>query len=172
MTVGKVKGKDGKVMCWKEVSKHVKKSDKIRRYISPWDRNHPKYGTPSTTMFCEQDQEIFQNSGPFGNSGGLALRRRKQMEKNKVRVEKIWKYSEAIIAKDKVCSDIGPDIRWCGNWKWYGGKNQWVTSTHCMDLVEALRSANRYPEPGKCFGKNWRLKNVMWHCPEVSESES
>jgi alpha-L-fucosidase len=35
-------------------------------YLSPWDRNHPDYGTPQyNTVFVNMLKEIFQNYGPI-----------------------------------------------------------------------------------------------------------
>jgi alpha-L-fucosidase len=86
-------------------------------YLSPWDRNHPDYGTPQyNTVFVNMLKEIFQNYGPiwelwWDGANGEGPNGKKQIYD--------WQLFEstvrAISPQTVIFSDIGPDIRWIGN---------------------------------------------------------
>ncbi|MBK9392105.1 MAG: hypothetical protein IPN68_18660 [Bacteroidetes bacterium] len=63
----KSKWKNGKGDVLKELSTACKEVwTQIRVYISPWDRNHPDYGTEKyNDVFVGMMKELFQNYGPI-----------------------------------------------------------------------------------------------------------
>src|SRR5437868_62140 len=66
-TVRESKWKNGKGDVLKELSRACKEYGlKFGVYISPWDRNHPKYGTAAyNEVFVNMIREIFANYGPI-----------------------------------------------------------------------------------------------------------
>ena len=96
-------------------------------YLSPWDRNHPDYGTEKyNDVFVNMLQEIFQQYGPIwelwwdGANG--------EGPNGKLQVYD-WKRYEQLVRKLSpqtiIFSDIGPDIRWVGNESGYASKTNW-----------------------------------------------
>lgn len=96
-------------------------------YISPWDRNHPDYGTEKyNDVFVNMMEEIFQNYGPIwelwwdGANG--------EGPNGKLQVYD-WNRYEKVVRRLSpqtiIFSDIGPDIRWVGNESGYAGKTNW-----------------------------------------------
>lgn len=96
-------------------------------YLSPWDRNHPDYGTDKyNDVFVNMLGEIFQNYGPIwelwwdGANGEGPNGKIQQYD---------WKRYEHFIRKVSpqtvIFSDIGPDIRWVGNESGYAGNTNW-----------------------------------------------
>lgn len=96
-------------------------------YISPWDRNHPAYGTAQyDSVFVNSLTELFANYGPIfelwwdgANGEGPAGRKQAydfRRYENTVR---------EIDARTVVFSDIGPDIRWVGNENGIAGETNW-----------------------------------------------
>ncbi|HYC29826.1 MAG TPA: alpha-L-fucosidase, partial [Chitinophagaceae bacterium] len=66
-TVRESKWKNGKGDVLKELSEACKEYGlNFGVYISPWDRNHQKYGTPEyNDVFIGMMKELFQNYGPI-----------------------------------------------------------------------------------------------------------
>ena len=66
-TVRESKWKNGKGDVLKELSQACKEQGlKFGVYISPWDRNHPKYGTAEyNEVYVNTMKEIFANYGPI-----------------------------------------------------------------------------------------------------------
>ena len=96
-------------------------------YLSPWDRNHPDYGTEKyNDVFVNMMTEIFQKYGPIwelwwdGANG--------EGPNGKLQVYD-WKRYETVVRQLSpqtiIFSDIGPDVRWVGNESGYAGKTNW-----------------------------------------------
>lgn len=112
---------------------------KMGVYLSPWDRNHPDYGTPAyLTYYRNQLTELLTQYGPLfevwfdGANGGDGY----YGGANEVRtVDKKgyydWVNTYPIIRKYQpdavIFSDAGPDIRWVGNEKGYANQTTWST---------------------------------------------
>ena len=127
-TVRESKWKNGKGDVLLELSKACKEYGlKFGVYISPWDRNHPKYGTPEyNEVYINTMKEIFAKYGPLfelwwdgangeGPDGKMQVYDFKRFEKT----------VRALSPKTVVFSDIGPDIRWVGNENGFAGKTNW-----------------------------------------------
>ncbi len=127
-TVRESKWKNGKGDVLKELSRACKEFGlKFGVYLSPWDRNHPDYGTEKyNTVFVNMMKEIFDNYGPvwemwWDGANGEGPNGKKQ-EYDWTRFENTVKqYSPRTV----VFSDIGPDIRWTGNEKGIAGNPNW-----------------------------------------------
>lgn len=113
-TVRESKWKDGKGDVLKELSQACREFGlKFGIYISPWDRNHPDYGTEKyNDVFVGMMREIFQNYAPIwelwwdGANGEGPNGKRQEYD---------WRRYENTVRqlspKTVVFSDIGPDIR-------------------------------------------------------------
>lgn len=95
-------------------------------YLSPWDRNHPSYGTSAyNDYFVSQLKEVLTGYGPFyevwfDGACGEGSNRKKQIYD--------WdRYYETIrdIAPQANIAITGPDVRWVGNEHGYGHKTEW-----------------------------------------------
>ncbi len=126
-------------------------------YLSPWDRNHPAYGTPNyNDVFANMLKEIFTNYGPiwelwWDGANGEGPNGKKQVY-DFARFEKlVRKLSPNTI----IFSDIGPDARWCGNEQGFAGKTNWDN----LDTAGFKRGAGAPPQDtlnqGNKFGKNF-----------------
>ncbi|HUL44770.1 MAG TPA: alpha-L-fucosidase [Bacteroidota bacterium] len=126
-------------------------------YISPWDRNHPAYGTPTyNDVFVNMMKEIFSNCGPiyelwWDGANGEGPDGKKQ-------VYDFRRYENAIreiSPKTVIFSDIGPDIRWVGNEDGEAGETNW----NLLDTAGFGRGATAPPTDtlnrGNENGKYW-----------------
>ncbi|MDP1843835.1 MAG: alpha-L-fucosidase [Sediminibacterium sp.] len=96
-------------------------------YISPWDRNHPNYGTEKyNEVFVGMMKELFQQYGPiwelwWDGANGEGPNGKKQVYD--------WNLFESTVRnispQTVIFSDIGPDIRWIGNEDGRGGLTNW-----------------------------------------------
>ena len=96
-------------------------------YVSPWDRNHPAYGTPGyVKVYQEQLREIYSGYGPAfeawfdganGGDGwyGGACEKRKIDPSAYYEWEKTWRIVRELQPDAAIFSDVGPDLRWAGN---------------------------------------------------------
>ncbi len=112
----------------KELSASCKEFDlKFGVYLSPWDRNHPQYGTPEyNQVFVNMMKEIFSNYGPiwefwWDGANGEGPNGKKQ--------EYDWplfrKTVKDLSPNTVVFSDVGPDVRWVGNENGIAGETNW-----------------------------------------------
>ncbi len=113
-----------------ELSAACKKAGlKFGVYISPWDRNHPDYGTPKyNDVFVNMMEELFTNYGPiwelwWDGANGEGPNGKKQVYD--------WNRFEKTVRRlspqTVIFSDIGPDMRWIGNESGIGGETNWNT---------------------------------------------
>jgi alpha-L-fucosidase len=93
-------------------------------YISPWDRNHPLYGTPAyNRVYKEQWREVLTSYGEVFEAwldGANDQKKRMVYDFNGF-FETIRKYQPNAV----IFSDAGPDIRWVGNEKGFAGETNW-----------------------------------------------
>lgn len=157
-TVRESKWKNGKGDVLKELSQACREYGlKFGVYISPWDRNHPLYGTSEyNEVFVNMMKEIFRNYGPiwelwWDGANGEGPNGKKQVYD--------WRRYENLVRqispKTIVFSDIGPDIRWVGNEKGIAGKTNW----NLLDTAGFSRGAGAPPtdtlNQGNMYGKLW-----------------
>ena len=157
-TVRESKWKNGKGDVLKDLSQACREYGlKFGVYISPWDRNHPQYGTPGyNDVFVNMMKEIFTRYGPiwelwWDGANGEGPNDKKQ--------EYDWKKFETTVreisSSTVVFSDIGPDIRWVGNEKGIAGTTNW----NLLDTAGFTRGngapATDTLNKGNMHGKNW-----------------
>jgi alpha-L-fucosidase len=139
-TVAQSKWKNGKGDVLRELSDSCKKYGlKMGVYLSPWDRNHPKYGTPGyNDVFVNMMKEVVKNYGPFfefwwDGANGEGPNGKKQVY-DWHRFEQTMR---SIAPNTILFSDIGPDARWVGNENGIAGDPNWNT----LDTAGFLRGA-------------------------------
>jgi len=157
-TVRKSAWKNGEGDVLKELSQACKKFGlKFGVYLSPWDRNHPKYGTAEyNDVFANMMKEIFTNYGPiwefwWDGANGEGPNGKKQMYD----WHKFERTIRTLSPSTIVFSDIGPDIRWVGNENGFAGTTNWNT----LDTAGFTRGAGAPStdtlNAGNINGKNW-----------------
>ncbi len=127
-TVRESPWRDGKGDVLKELSVSCKEFNlKFGVYLSPWDRNHPEYGTPEyNQVFVDMMKEIFTNYGPIwefwwdGANGEGPNGKRQEYDWPLFR-----KTVRDLSPTTVVFSDVGPDVRWVGNEKGIAGETNW-----------------------------------------------
>lgn len=157
-TVRESKWRNGQGDVLKELSLACKEAGlKFGVYLSPWDRNHPDYGTEKyNTVFVNMMKEIFQNYGPiwelwWDGANGEGPNGKKQVYDWKRFENTVRQYSP----KTLVFSDIGPDIRWVGNEDGIAGETNW----NLLDTDGFNRGIGAPPtdtlNQGNVNGKKW-----------------
>jgi len=157
-TVAQSSWRNGKGDVLKELSEACKEYGlKMGVYLSPWDRNHPKYGTDAyNDVFVNMMKEVVSRYGPFfefwwDGANGEGPNGKKQVYD--------WHRFEStmrtIAPNTVVFSDIGPDIRWVGNESGIAGKTNW----NLLDTAGFKRGEGSPPNDtlnqGNVYGKNW-----------------
>jgi len=127
-TVAQSKWRNGKGDVLRELEAACREYGlKMGVYLSPWDRNHPKYGTPEyNQVYIDMMKEIVARYGPFfefwwDGANGEGPNGKKQ-------VYTFGKFEQTVrtIAPGTVIfSDIGPDLRWVGNENGIAGTTNW-----------------------------------------------
>jgi alpha-L-fucosidase len=129
-TVRESPWRNGKGDVLKDLSASCKKYGlKFGVYLSPWDRNHPDYGTDKyndiyvamMTELLTQYGEIWELWWDGANGEG---------PNGKMQVYDFKRFEETarkLSPKTVIFSDVGPDIRWVGNEKGFAGETNWNT---------------------------------------------
>ncbi|HET6722774.1 MAG TPA: alpha-L-fucosidase [Chitinophagaceae bacterium] len=127
-TVRESKWKNGKGDVLKELSQACKENGlKFGVYISPWDRNHPKYGTAEyNDVYVNTMKEIFASYGAiwelwWDGANGEGPNGKRQVYD----WDRFKKTVRTFSPRTVVFSDVGPNIRWVGNEKGIAGKTNW-----------------------------------------------
>lgn len=157
-TVRESKWKEGKGDVVKELADACKANDLLFGiYLSPWDRNHPQYGTPDyNDVYVNTMKEIVSNYGPlfefwWDGANGEGPNGKKQ-EYDFKRFENTLR---EIAPRTLVFSDIGPDIRWVGNERGFAGKTNWnLLDTAGFTRGTGAPSSDTLNQ-GNVNGKNW-----------------
>ncbi|WP_316793968.1 alpha-L-fucosidase [Pedobacter frigoris] len=154
-TVRESAWKDGKGDVLKELSAACKEYGlKFGVYLSPWDRNHPDYGTPKyNDVFASTLNEVLSSYGPVfeqwfdGANGGD----KKQPYD--------WKKFYAAVYKNQpqavIFSDIGPGARWMGNERGVAGETNWSTLNTTGFGVGAEAPSTDVLNTGNENGEHW-----------------
>ncbi|MDR2038123.1 MAG: alpha-L-fucosidase [Bacteroidales bacterium] len=131
-TVRESAWKDGKGDILRELSDACKEYGlKFGVYLSPWDRNHPTYGSDEyNTVFANTLTEALSNYGPvfeqwFDGANGEGPNGKLQVYD--------WEVFRDVVHKLQPDALIfgGPyrNIRWVGNEQGYAGETNWATFT-------------------------------------------
>lgn len=97
-------------------------------YLSPWDRNHPTYGSDEyNRVFAAQLEEVLTQYGPVfevwwdGANGEGPTGKRQEYD---------WDLFISVVRKHQphavIFSDAGPDVRWVGNERGYSSPTSWA----------------------------------------------
>jgi len=126
-------------------------------YLSPWDRNHPKYGTAEyNEIYVNTMKELISRYGPFfefwwDGANGEGPNGKKQ----EYDFRKFEQTMRKLAPNTVVFSDIGPDVRWVGNEKGIAGKTNW----NYLDTAGFKRGHGAPPtdtlNQGNVNGKHW-----------------
>jgi len=157
-TVRESNWKNGKGDVVRELSDACKKEGlKFGVYISPWDRNHPAYGTPEyNNVYVSTMRELLTQYGDlfelwWDGANGEGPNGKKQVYDFGRFQDSVFKWQPHII----IFSDIGPGTRWCGNEKGFINETNW----NLLDTAGFSRGAGAPPTDtlnrGNVNGKNW-----------------
>ena len=126
-------------------------------YISPWDRNHPDYGTPKyNDIYIATMKELLTGYGKFfelwwDGANGEGPNGKKQEYTFRRFEDSAFAYQPHLM----IFSDIGPSIRWCGNERGIIGNTNW----NLLDTAGFYRGHGGPPEDtlnqGNVNGKLW-----------------
>ena len=132
--------RDGKGDLVRELADACKEYGlKLGIYLSPWDRNHPDYGTEKyITYFRNQLKELLTNYGDVfevwfdGANGGSGYYGGANETRNVDRKTYYnWPETNRSVYELQpdavIFSDAGPDVRWCGNESGWVGETNWST---------------------------------------------
>lgn len=129
-TVRESPWKDGKGDVLRELSDACKEYGlKFGVYLSPWDQNHPAYGTPEyNQIFANTLDEVLSGYGEvfeqwFDGANGEGHGGKKQVYD--------WDMFHKVVYRNQpqaiIFSDIGPGCRWMGNERGIAGETNWST---------------------------------------------
>lgn len=155
-TVKQSNWKNGQGDVLKELSDACREEGlKFGVYLSPWDRNHPLYGTAEyNNIFTYMLKEVLGNYGEvfeqwFDGANGEGPNGKKQ--------EYDWKlFNQTVydLQKDAIIfSDGGPGCRWVGNENGFAGETNWNT----LNGAQVFPGYPNYKEltPGHEDGTHW-----------------
>mgnify|MGYP006192412561 CR=1 FL=1 len=157
-TVRESKWLNGKGDVVKMLSEACKKAGiEMGVYISPWDRNHPDYGTPKyNEVYIQTMKELLTGYGKFfelwwDGANGEGPNGKKQVYDFTRFKDSAMSYQPNIL----IFSDIGPHIRWVGNENGLINETNW----NLLDTAGFKRGegapANDTLNRGNFNGKNW-----------------
>lgn len=111
-------------------------------YLSAWDRNDTRYGTPAySEAYRQQLTELMSNYGPLftswhdganggdGYYGGKNERRTIDRTTYYEWTDKTWPIVRKLQPMAMIFSDVGPDMRWVGNEHGFAAETSWATFT-------------------------------------------
>ena len=157
-TVRESKWMDGKGDVVKALAAACRKAGiEMGVYLSPWDRNHPAYGTPQyNDVYIATMKELLTQYGKFfelwwDGANGEGPNGKKQVYDFKRFRDSAFSWQQQLI----IFSDIGPGVRWCGNENGFIGNTNW----NLLDTAGYL-PGNGAPHPdtlntGNVYGKHW-----------------
>ncbi len=157
-TVRESKWMNGKGDVLKMLSEACKKQGiEMGVYISPWDRNHPDYGTPKyNDVYINTMKEILTGYGNFfelwwDGANGEGPNGKKQVYDFTRFKDSALKYQPQLV----IFSDIGPHARWIGNENGIINETNW----NLLDTAGFKRGEGAPPNDtlnqGNYNGKHW-----------------
>lgn len=176
----------GKGDLVREVSEACQEAGlKFAVYLSPWDMNHPDYGTEAyNDYFVNQLEELLTQYGPisevwFDGACGEGPNGKKQ----EYDFERYYRTIRRL-QPDAVIAVMGPDVRWVGTESGYGRDTEWsVIPASQKNLERIAASSQREIGTGtfvpdgdameKDLGSRKKIKDaqgVIWYPSEVDVS--
>ncbi|HJP82516.1 MAG TPA: alpha-L-fucosidase [Fimbriimonadaceae bacterium] len=157
-TVAQSKWRDGKGDVLAELRRACNEYGmKMGVYLSPWDRNHPKYGTSEYNhVFANMLKEVLTKYGPiyevwFDGANGEGPNGKKQVYDWPLFISTVRKYAPDAV----IFSDNGPDIRWVGNESGIAGETNWSTIDRSSPKSAIGAADTKYLNTGDPDGKDW-----------------
>ncbi len=157
-TVRESPWKDGKGDVLKELSEACSEYNlKFGVYLSPWDQNHPSYGTPEyNQIFANTLEEVLTNYGSvfeqwFDGANGEGSEGKKQVYDWNLFHQTVYRHQPQAI----IFSDIGPGCRWVGNEEGHVGETNWsrLNISGFGPGIDAPPSDTL--NKGNIYGENW-----------------
>jgi alpha-L-fucosidase len=164
-TVRESKWMNGKGDVVKSLSDACKKIGiEMGVYISPWDRNHPLYGTPAyNDIYLSSMKELLTNYGKYfelwwdGANGEGPNGKKQEYDFHRFE-DSAFKWQPQVV----IFSDIGPSIRWCGNEKGMINSTNW----NLLDTAGYKRGLGAPPTDtlnrGNVYGKTGSPRKPMY----------
>lgn len=157
-TVRESPWKEGKGDILKELSEACKEYDlKFGVYLSPWDRNHPDYGTPAyNEIFANTLTEVLTSYGDvfeqwFDGANGEGPNGKKQEYDWPLFHKTVYEHQPHAL----IFSDIGPDCRWMGNERGVAAETNWSR----LNIEGFGPGVNAPPrdtlQQGNIYGTHW-----------------
>lgn len=157
-TVRESPWKDGKGDVLKDLSASCKKWGlQFGVYLSPWDRNHPLYGTPQyNEVFVNMMTEVLTQYGSvwelwWDGANGEGPNGKKQIYDFPLFEKTVRRLSPNTV----IFSDVGPDIRWVGNEQGFASITNWNTLTINGFLPGAAAPPTDTLHIGNVFGDRY-----------------
>lgn len=157
-TVRESAWKEGKGDILKELSAACKEYGlKFGVYLSPWDRNHPAYGTPEyNQVFVNMLNEVLGGYGPvfeqwFDGANGEGPNGKKQIYDWPLFHEAVYKKQPNAV----IFSDVGPGCRWVGNEDGIAGTTNWGTLNITGFDPGAMAPSPATLNEGNVDGEKW-----------------
>lgn len=156
-TVRECSWRDGKGDILKELSDACREAGiKFGIYLSPWDRNHPAYGTDAyNDVFKNMLEEVLTGYGDvfevwFDGACGEGPNGKRQVYDFPGFVKVVRKYQPDAV----IFSDGGPDIRWIGNEDGYAAEINWCTVRDGV-FYPGISGMNKQLQTGHEDGDTW-----------------
>lgn len=154
-TVRECKWKNGQGDILKELSKACKEFGlKFGVYVSPWDRNHPAYGSDEyNNVFKNTLKEVLSNYGNifevwFDGANGEGPNGKKQTYDWPV----FFNTVKTCQPNSLIFGPVRPDIRWVGNEEGSANETNWATMDKMMTETSAgLKGLNTGKEDGTAW---------------------
>lgn len=152
--------RNGKGDLLKELSEACREYGlKLGVYLSPWDRNHPLYGTPEYNQyFMQQLEEVLTGYGPifevwFDGANGEGPNGKRQDYDWNGFINVVRKHQPGAV----IFSDAG-DVRWVGNEQGFARETNWCT----LNRKDYFPGTPRYSEltQGNKNGTDWAPAEV------------
>lgn len=157
-TVAASSWRDGKGDVLKELSDACKAQGlKFGIYISPWDRNHPAYGTEEyNAVFAGTIREAHEKYGPVFEQWFDGACKPAPGRPLMPYDWKLFNSTVAEVSPDAVIfSDVGPGCRWVGNENGYASETNWCR----LDVEGFTPGAGAPPRDtlacGNVHGSSW-----------------
>lgn len=178
--------KDGKGDLVREVAEACKDMGlKFAVYLSPWDMNHPDYGTEAyNDYFVNQLEELLTQYGSvaevwFDGACGEGPNGKKQ----EYDFDRYYKTIRRL-QPDAVIAVMGPDVRWVGTESGYGRDTEWSVIPASKNLLQGIAAASQQESGSGTFvpdgdvmekdlGSREKLKEaagLIWYPSEVDVS--
>ncbi len=163
-SIKKSKYKNGKGDIVKELAEACKKKNMhFGIYLSPWDRSAKEYGTNKyNILYLEQLHELTTQYGPIFEVW-LDGAKDKKSENFEYDFEAYY----SLIRENQpnaVIAIMGPDVRWIGNEKGQGRKDEWlVVPEQLSNFSKCLQSNNIIVEPLNLTSEDLGSRDVLKH---------